>query len=234
MPNIVRVFLCFFVFINFAQAQRYDRSTRNYLEFQHKPYYFGITLGYNNTSFNIARGKNFALNDSISGVTSPGSSAFNLGIVGNLKLGQYFDLRLLPTLCFSSRSLEFTGLYSRSTITKSAESVMIELPLQVRYKSALYHDTRLFVLAGVKYSMDLAANSRQRNQVNAVKLAPTDFAFEWGVGFQIFFPYFIFTPEIKFSYGLGNALLYEKNLIYTNTLEKVFTRAVTISFHFEG
>jgi hypothetical protein len=45
------------------------RGNYNYLDFQNKPYYFGITLGYNSSDYRVFRGKNFNLkNDSIAGV----------------------------------------------------------------------------------------------------------------------------------------------------------------------
>ena len=65
-------------------------------------------------------------------------------------------------------------------------------------------------------------------------LSPHDFAVEVGGGFQVFFPFFIFSPEIKYSQGIGNMLIYNSNLDRTNTIEKVLSRAFTISLHFEG
>ena len=49
-----------------------------------------------------------------------------------------------------------------------------------------------------------------------------------------FFPFFIFSPELKYSQGLGNILIYNPNLEQTNVVEKVLSRTFTISLHFEG
>ena len=95
---------------------------------------------------------------------------------------------------------------------------------------------RVFVLGGIKYTYDVASNARIREeQANrAVLLSPHDFAVEVGGGFQFFFPFFIFSPELKYSQGIGNVLIYNPNLEQTNVAEKVFSRAFTISLHFEG
>ena len=210
----------------------------NYLDFNQKPYYFGITLGYNVNNFKVYRSKQFFTNDStriVNGVTGPG---FNLGVVTNLKIGEYFDIRFLPTLSFADRKVSYVKPKSTSPVTDPFDGVLVELPFQVRYKSAPYHDKRLFVILGAKYSYDVASNSKARQrkdgQYKAINISPTDFQVETGVGLQMYFPYFIFSPELKFSQGLNNIMLYDKELYKGNILEKVFSRALTISLHFEG
>lgn len=225
--------VCMVCFAGQLAAQQMDRDTKNYLEYANKPYYFGITLGYNASNYSINRSSRLSVSDSILSITSPEGGGFNLGIIGNLKMGQYFDLRLMPTLSFADRKLVYETVTGRN-VSKKIESVFVEIPFQVRYKSALYKDFRLFVLGGVKYTFDLASNSRTRQAPQLVKVAPSDFQVETGFGVQIFFPYFIFSPEIKFSHGINNALMFDKNLIYSNTMDQVFNRGITISFHFEG
>ena len=51
---------------------------------------------------------------------------------------------------------------------------------------------------------------------------------------QFFFPYFILSPELKFSYGLGNILLFDESLEEASVIDKILSRGFTLSFHFEG
>lgn len=219
------------LFVVNAQAQ--IRGTYNYLDFAQKPYYFGITLAYNSANYKLAHSNDFILNDSITLAESTTGGGFNLGIVTNLKIGNNFDFRFLPTLSFANRTLQYWTVEDLP-VTKRIESVFVELPFHLRYKSEPYKDLRLFVIGGAKYSFDVASNSRSRNSNELVRVAPSDFALELGVGLQIFFPYFIFSPELKVSHGLSNTLLYNDNLSYSAVLEKVQSRAITLSFHFEG
>jgi hypothetical protein len=219
------------LFVVNAQAQ--IKGTYNYLDFAQKPYYFGITLAYNSANYKLAHSNNFILNDSITLAESTTGGGFNLGIVTNLKIGRNFDFRFLPTLSFANRTLQYWTTEDLP-VTKRIESVFVELPFHLRYKSEPYRDMRLFVIGGAKYSFDVASNSRTRNSNEFVRVAPSDFALELGVGVQIFFPYFIFSPELKVSHGLSNTLLYNDNLSYSAVLEKVQSRAITLSFHFEG
>jgi hypothetical protein len=155
--------------------------------------------------------------------------------VSNLKIGEYFDIRFLPTLSFVERNIRYSPAGDAGRIiSRPIESVLVELPFQVRYKSAPYHDCRLFVIAGVKYSFDVASDSRTRQSSSLVKIAPTDFQLEYGAGVQFFFPYFIFSPELKISQGLNNILIFNDRLEQSNVIEKVLSRCLTISLHFEG
>ena len=95
---------------------------------------------------------------------------------------------------------------------------------------------RVFVMGGVKYSYDVATNARIRKEQaeRRVLISPHDFSIEVGGGFQFFFPFFIFSPEIKYSQGFGNILIYNGKQETTHLVEKVLSRTFTISLHFEG
>ena len=92
----------------------------------------------------------------------------------------------------------------------------------------------MFVLGGVKYSYDVASDARTQQADDLVTFSPSDFQLELGAGLQFFFPYFIFSPELKFSHGLGNVLIFDDRLPESTVLDKVLSRALTISLHFEG
>ena len=227
-----KISIAFVLLISACVANAQTKGTFNYLDFAAKPYYFGITLAYNTSSFQPYQSSQFFTSDSIRGVESLAGQGFNLGIVTNLKIGQNFDFRFLPTLSFADRTLQYTT--SNSLVNKRIEAVFFEMPFHARYKSEPYEDLRVFVIGGVKYSFDVASKSRTRQDDNLVKITPTDFAVELGAGVQFFFPYFIFSPEIKFSQGISNGLIYNRDLEFSSVLDKVLSRTFTISFHFEG
>ena len=120
-----------------VQAQAGGKGNYNYFEFQQKPYYFGITLGLNNSSFTPFRSREFIFSDSIQAVSSIKGPGFNLGIVTNLKIGEYFDFRFLPTLSFGERKLLYDKSNRQSEPSqRTVESVFVEMPFHFRYKSA--------------------------------------------------------------------------------------------------
>ncbi len=218
-----------------ADAQR--GKGYNYLDFEAKNYYFGLTIGYNSSNFQILHSRSFVLNDSFSVADPKPGPGFNVSMVTNLKIGDYFDFRFLPGFSFAERSIVFNEVSNgKREVTRTIESVFVQAPFQVRFKSAPYQDLRVFVLGGVKYTYDVASNARVRKELaNAlIKISPHDFAIEVGAGVQFFMPYFIFSPEIKFSQGFSNILIYNDDLEQSRVIEKILSRTLTFSLHFEG
>lgn len=203
-------------------------------KFSKKNYYFGITLGSNVSRYRCDNHESLINNDSVNAIRPVFGPGFNLGIVANIKLGEYFDCRfLLPTLSFADRRIEY-DMTTNQIDNKKIESVFLEFPVHFRYKSKPYKDFRLFVVAGAKYSLDLASNSRSRKADDLIKVAMHDVVAEFGFGFQVFFPYFILSPEVKFSYGVLDIHSRDEGLIYSSVVDKLFSRGFSISLHFEG
>ncbi len=218
-----------------AQAQFTGGRNYNFQDFQAKPFYFGLTLGFNSSRYTPFRSEEFLFSDTIVSVTSLNGPGFNLNMIANLKIGRYFDFRFLPGFSFAERRLNYTKESRVTSETQeSVQSVFVELPFHFRYKSAPYRDKRVFLVGGVKYSFDVASESRSRQAMDLVRISPHDFHVEYGAGIQFFFPYFIFSPEFKISHGIGNTLLFNPNLPESRVLDKVLSRTFTLSFHIEG
>ena len=215
---------------------QYAKGNHNFREFQKKAYYFGLTFGYNSSNFQLDYSKNFILNDTFNIVQGLSGSGLNVSMIANMKLGEYFDFRFLPGFSFVNHKLYYQTHVNKSEETRDIESVLVQFPFQVRFKSDPFNDMRIYVLGGFKYTYDVATNSRIRaEQANRrVLLSPHDYTFEVGGGFQFYFPFFIFSPELKFSQGLGNVLIYNNKLEHSNVVEKILSRTFTISLHFEG
>ena len=218
-----------------AHAQYTGGNNYNFYDFQNKPFYFGLTLGFNSSRYTPYRSEDFIFQDSIRSVKSLNGPGFNLNMIANLKIGQYFDFRFLPGFSFAERKLSYEFTNSRlQPSEESVQSVFVELPFHFRYKSAPYRDKRLFIVGGVKYSFDVASESRARQAEELVRISPHDFHVEYGAGIQFFFDYFIFSPEFKISHGIGNTLLFNPNLPESTVLQNVLSRTFTLSFHIEG
>jgi len=216
-----------------ATAQ--TNKSYNYMDFQRKPYYFGLSLGINSTGYKVNHSNHFINNDSVMIAEGRNGSGFNLHMIANLKIGEYFDFRLSPGFSFAERKFSFVKQHEgEKPIERKLESVFLDIPFILRYKSRPYKDMRLYALAGLKYSFDVASNAKSRKAETLVKISPHDFQYEFGAGMQFFFPYFIFSPEIKVSRGLGNILIYNHFLNDAKILEDVSSSIITISFQFEG
>jgi hypothetical protein len=210
-----------------------SKAQINYQGFAYKPVYFGISLAYNSSKYKMFPTEDFLAGDSVLYMDSYNGPGFNLGIVSNLRLGDFFDLRFIPALVFGEKELHYE-LINDSVYSRNIESIYLDFPLTLRFKSEPIRDMRVYVLGGFKYAFDLASNSTARKAEDLVKVLRNDFAIEYGVGFQFFFPLFIFSPEIKFSHGLFNVHARDPNLIYSRVVDKLLSQTLTVSLHFEG
>ncbi|MBC8045542.1 MAG: PorT family protein [Fimbriimonadaceae bacterium] len=232
MKHILRIIFIFLLLSPIVvKAQFTVREYEN--RFSLKPYHFGITLGYNNTNFTVHQSDEFLYNDSIFVVQSSPGPGFNLGIIGNLRLSDHFDLRFIPSLCFAEKKLDYT-LFDEVKPFQTIESIYFDFPLDMKFKSDSYRDFKVYVIGGIKYSYDLQSNAKARNAEDLVKVNSSDISVDYGAGFEFYFPYFIFCPEIKFSQGIIDLHSPDETLIYSRVIDRLFSRMLLISIHLEG
>ena len=228
--NILLIIILFLTYPAFAQ-----RPLLNMPEHDDKKYYFGITFGFNYSVYQISYTSSIANTDTFKRIQPHWQPGFNLGLVGNLKLTNFIDLRFVPSLAFAEKNIIYQyGPPGDSILSKNIESIYMHLPLQLKFKSDRINNFRFYGLAGGKFDYDLAANARSHKPTDFLKVSPVDFGFEFGVGFEFFYPNFIFSPEIKLSQGLTNQLFPDHGLQLTNAINTLKTRMIVISIHLEG
>lgn len=206
-------------------------------EHDEKPYYFGITFGANFSSYRMRFSNSFVNTDTFRSVQPGFGPGANLGIMGNLRLGRFVDLRFVPTLAFAEKKMTINMRSSAggdSVIDRAVESIYMHLPLQLKFKSDRIGNFRFYALTGLKFDYDMAANARSRRKDEFIKVTASDFGYDLGVGFEFYYPNFIFSPEIKLSQGLGNQLFKDPSIPLSNAINVLSTRMIVISIHLEG
>ncbi len=223
--------LFLFFITNSIIAFSQKRATDNYYyqTYQNKAFYFGFGVDINSSAYRLQQSSDFLGNENTKMVEGKNKGGLGLRFISNLKMGEFFDLRFNPGLSYMNKSFVYNDLQE-----KTIESVYVDLPFYIRYKSKAYHDKKVFLITGLKYTYDVASNSNARKAETLIRVSPHDFQWEVGVGMQFFYPYFIFSPEIKFGRGLGNLLLYNNSLNESKVLENVVSQVFTLSFNFEG
>lgn len=248
---LLSIIICLFS-LQYGFAQLFH--VNNLENYDNKNYHFGFILGLNKMYFSIEPTSDISdkiysgtqiqdlTSDSarIYSIESNPTTGFTIGIVSNLRLGKYFDLRFIPSLAFGEREIQYSILGYRNDeseiidIRKKVTSTFVEFPLELKYKSKRYNNTRAYVLSGMKYTIDLAsqANKKEENNQIEVKLLKNDFSFELGVGFDFYTTFFKFGTELKMSYGLNNMVKYEDN-IYSGGIANLKSKVFLLSFTFE-
>lgn len=212
----------------------------NLANFDEKKIHFGFSLGLNTSTF-LMENDNSAT-DSLLRLEILPQSGFNLGIVSDIHLGPFFNLRFIPTLSFGERRFEYTFLENTGEpsliLNKAVESTYLDFPLNLKYRSMRYNNFAAYVLGGFMYSYDLISQKDVVNPKNniaetVIKLNDHNMHYQLGVGFDFFLEYFKFSPEIKMSYGINN-LIINDNTILSNPINSLRSKILLISFTFEG
>lgn len=220
----------------------------NLLKYDKQTFHFGFMLGVGQYDYSISSKPDLAEYDSLMMINTQSRSGFSLGIVTNLRLGKYFDLRFIPGLSFPSRHVNYTYKMPASdnkphTKSIETESVCLELPLLLKFKSSrMLNNLRAYVVAGGQYSFDMISAKKKNASASDVKLKlnPHDVQAQVGVGLDFYCTYFKFSTELKMSFGFVNMLVPENQGAYEPT-EHMYVSSVTglrakniqISFIFE-
>ena len=232
--QILIVAFTLFICSKTSLAQREE----NLPDHSNKPYYFGITLSGNTSSFQLQHHPSFLATDSVSLVSPVSKGGFGLGLLGSLRLTQHLEARFNPHLIFATRAINYTLKYPRvgdpPQQEKLVESIYMSFPVQLKFSSDRIGNFRVYVLGGGKYDYDLASNSQRRRAEDLVKLVKGAFGYEAGFGFNFYFPSFIFSPEIKISNTFRNVHSRDANLIYSNVIDRMQARMIVFSIHLEG
>ncbi len=165
------------------------------------------------------------------------SPGFSVGVIGDVYLNPYFNLRLTPTINFGDRKFMFRrwDIETDETFSTTVRSNYLTFPLTVKYSAFRVNNYRPYISGGIYTAFDLG-----RKKGNPILLKGTDFGLEFGLGCDIYLPYFKLCPELKFSFGLVNLLEKDRPDItdptiikYPNALSRATSRMVSLIFNFE-
>ena len=247
----------FLMFNGPLQAQNVELNLQGYNE---QPYHFGFILAMNIMDFSVKPVDNVAQYQwkkeqapdlpnaddyRVLGVTAASSPGFSVGILGNLRLMRFVDLRFIPSLSFGSRTLQYnirgTGMAGTPAgsdttflVNKKVNSTYLTFPLLIKYRSWRKDNYGAYLIGGVNYSIDLAAakKTKQDTGTGDIKLRTHDVAAELGAGFDFYNAYFKLSVEAKMIFGLKN-LMVNDNTLYSGSINQLHSKIFMLSFTFE-
>ena len=152
---------------------------------------------------------------------------FSVGLVGDLRLSEHFNFRLVPTFSINWKRVFYdVVLYDadQHPLTFKGDSIFriesidnlacyVELPVHIKYRSKRYNNFGSYIFAGVNPKLYLVNKNNQANGGTPLYLAPKrgDFAIEFGSGFDFYNQWFKMGVELKMSLGLINLLKGDEN-----------------------
>jgi hypothetical protein len=195
--------------------------------------HFGFQLAVLRSNVNLQYHDSY-LNGStnIASINASPSPGFIIGGYGCYRISDFWDIK--PQFNFFAayeRNLNYQYTDGKPNDVRTVESALFEVPILLKYRSKLRNITNMYWVVGVKPAFSLSQKSSDKDRV---LLLNQDMSIEYGMGFDIFFPYFKFAPELRFSHGLMNVLNTTNQNAYTRPLARMTTHSATLYFHFGG
>lgn len=203
--------------------------------------HWGIQVGITESKFDLEYSEDSELRQTLQGVTSYYAPGFHIAIIGDLRLNQYFNLRLLPGVTIVTRDLSYAwesaylASHYLAETQRAAESVYGDVPLEVKFRAQRKDNFRPYITAGASYGFDFASLRRNRNRNNEsiVRLQPNDLRYTMGIGFDFFLRYVKFAIELKMNFGLLDLRVPDDD-VYIRSIDEMHTRTFMLGFTFEG
>ncbi|MGK0293854.1 MAG: hypothetical protein ACI884_000001 [Ulvibacter sp.] len=196
---------------------------------------WGYFLGFNNYGFNFDYIKENGNTET--DITVEGQSGFNVGLIGDVRINKYINLRLEPGLYFAQRDLIFPGLEEEKDFLREVKSTYIHIPLLVKFSTKRLNNLKPFVVAGISTSLNLSSNEKNPddNFKGEFRSTSNTSYFELGFGIDFYLFYFKFTPSIRGLFATSNELIQDNstNSPWTGNISKMSTRAWVLNFTFQ-
>jgi hypothetical protein len=198
-----------------------------------RPVNFGFYLAGLGTRLSPKYTPTFAQSNDPAGIiniNAKNSGGFGIGFYSSYRLSEFFDLRVHTQATFYEQQLEYT--FADGEIeAKLIEGSSFEIPILIKYRAQLRGNKGMYMIAGITPGFALSAQKEERD---AILTTSTNLSIEYGFGLDVFFTYFKFAPEIRFSHGLNNVLNKNEINSFNNPLEKLNTHRVILFLHFGG
>ncbi len=222
---------------NSAQAQWFFNKERlaNLENFDKKRFSWGYYLGFNSYDFKIDYVNQYA--EENAEIQSERSTGFNVGLIGDMRINQYLNLRLEPGLYFTQRDLTFPGFTEPKDYLREVKSTYIHVPLLLKVSTKRLNNIKPFIVGGVSTSINLSSNENnpEDNEEGRFRMTKSTNYYELGFGIDLYLYYFKFTPSIRGVFAMGNELVPDDdpNSPWTGNIDNLATRGIFVNFTFQ-
>lgn len=245
-----RILALFLLVVAVLPVMGQQRKVQNKPYIDLRPLHFGISIGLNmqDVEFTNVGPQTLLLPEGgempayvvcDADMWNPG---FSVGVLADMRLHQHFALRITPTMHFGTKHLVFRNLLERTEsgkvleVTQNLKNTYISLPVSMKFAAERFNNHRPYLIAGVNPMINLSGKDQ-----DYLQLKRYDMMLEVGLGCDFYLPFFKLIPELKFCYGLINALdskhvnaLTDANKrIYSQGVSSARTKMVVLTLYFE-
>lgn len=192
---------------------------------------WGYFLGFNQYDFK------FNYKNDLQDILVDKTIGFNVGLIGELRLNEFLDLRFEPGLFYGSRTLGFPGFTEENDAIREVKSTYINFPLLLKVSTKRLGNWKPFLVGGVSASMNLGSNeaSLDDNSSGTFRMKKQVFNYELGFGIDFYTEYFKFSPSVRGVFAITDELIPDNDPSspWTGNIDALRTRGVFVNFTFE-
>lgn len=232
---LVLSFLCI---SQIASAQLFsNEKIKNQENFDKAFLSWGYYLGFNSYDFN------FDYNQDLKDIQVLKSTGFNVGLIGNLRINDYLDLRFEPGLSISKRELNYHSsffqgqAFNDNDLLREVNSTYIHLPLLLKISTKRVNNIKPFIVGGFSTALNLSSNEENPddNSVGQFRTKKNMLFYELGFGIDLYLFWFKFTPSVRGVFAINDELVrdFDPNSPWTSNITSMKTRGLFINFTFQ-
>ncbi|WP_461533812.1 type IX secretion/gliding motility protein PorT/SprT [Sinomicrobium sp.] len=223
-----------------AFSQFRENPLINLENFDKQPVHWGYFLGINQYSFNFDYKQ---LNDDYKDIQVSKNIGFNVGLIGDLRINDYMNLRLEPGLYYNQRDLYYLGItddngyFNEVDGIREVKSTYIHVPLLLKVSTKRLGNIKPYIVGGFSGAINLGSNadSDQGIESGEFRMKKYSYFYEIGFGIDFYLYYFKFSPSIRGVFSLNDEHIPDKapDSPYTSNLNNMHSRGIFLNFTFE-
>jgi len=235
----ILVFLTFIIASQIATAQLFtkEKVANNIDNLDQKFLSWGYFLGFNQYDFK------FEYEENLDDILVDNTFGFHLGLIGDMRINDYMNLRLEPGVFFTTRNLMynesyFAGTdYNDSDLLREVKSTYIHIPLLLKVSTKRINNFKPFIVGGFSTALNLSSNqdNPDDNSAGEFRMKKNTYFYEIGFGIDLYLLYFKFTPSIRGVFAINDEIVRDAdpNSPWTGNVAKMQTRGIFINFTFQ-
>jgi len=236
MKKILFIIINFYFITVNAQLFTKERVINNE-NFDKPKMSWGYFLGINNYDYNFDY--KLDLND----IQVEKTSGFNVGLIGNLRINEYLDLRFEPGLIMSNKNLIYSpqdfgdAEFIENIHTRVVKSTYIHFPLLLKISTKRLNNFKPYVTGGFSTAINLSSNENnlEDNSSGEFRTRKNVYFYELGFGIDFYLEWFKFSPSIRGVFAINDELVRDDDPLspWTGNINFMKTSGILINFTFQ-
>lgn len=219
-----------------SDVQAQLTKSENLPNYDNRWLHYGFSIGMHTSSYRVKYEDNFTSQafDSLHSIMPSNAFGFSLGLIANVRLAEFLDLRITPEVVFYENKVDYNYIRGGQSVVDEqiVETTFVEFPLLFKYKSMRRGNTRMYLIGGVEPGIEATGKKKDQNDEDKLLVSGTNLSVQVGFGLDVYFPLFKFAPEVRFSRGLLNMKNDTEN-VYGAPIQQLTTNTVTLYLLFE-